>query len=147
MACKHYGYIMSLVHNGELSHIFHIPGLIMTSPNACANDDSGNSDDKPTALSFDLFKWALSVTVTRQNEIPIINKEDGNTNALALIPLWDMCNHSSNKLASTQSFVQTQQDGQFNQDQTGDDEGGGGGGALECTTHVKYNKGDEVCIH
>ncbi|RXM96152.1 Histone-lysine N-methyltransferase setd3 [Acipenser ruthenus] len=39
---------------------------------------------------FDL--WAVSSVMTRQNQIPT---EDGNRVTLALIPLWDMCNHTN----------------------------------------------------
>lgn len=46
-----------------------------------------------TLLSFlDLVwnRWAVSSVMTRQNQIPT---EDGRRVTLALIPLWDMCNH------------------------------------------------------
>lgn len=35
-------------------------------------------------------RWAVSSVMTRQNQIPT---EDGRQVTLALIPLWDMCNH------------------------------------------------------
>uniref|UniRef100_A0A674B731 protein-histidine N-methyltransferase n=1 Tax=Salmo trutta TaxID=8032 RepID=A0A674B731_SALTR len=37
-------------------------------------------------------KWAVSSVMTRQNQIPT---EDGSRVTLALIPLWDMCNHTN----------------------------------------------------
>ncbi|XP_058147833.1 actin-histidine N-methyltransferase isoform X2 [Dasypus novemcinctus] len=36
--------------------------------------------------------WAVSSVMTRQNQIPT---EDGSRVTLALIPLWDMCNHTN----------------------------------------------------
>jgi hypothetical protein len=146
MACKHYCFIVSLIHSGDLSHIFSIPGLALKQH----DDNNEKLGHNPTPLSFDTYKWALSVTVTRQNEIPVTNLPTPNANAsapktttptssLALIPVWDMCNHSSLK-CSSQAFVAAP---------SGGDGGGGGGemkskGALECTAHVAYKKGDEV---
>ncbi|KAA8582387.1 hypothetical protein FQN60_009127 [Etheostoma spectabile] len=37
-------------------------------------------------------RWAVSSVMTRQNQIPT---EDGSRLTLALIPLWDMCNHTN----------------------------------------------------
>lgn len=37
-------------------------------------------------------RWAVSSVMTRQNQIPT---EDGSRVTLALIPLWDMCNHTN----------------------------------------------------
>jgi hypothetical protein len=152
MACKHYCFIVSLIHSGDLSHIFSIPGLALKQH----DDNNEKLGHKPTPLSFDTYKWALSVTVTRQNEIPVTNlppppnanasapktttpptttTSSSSSSSLALIPVWDMCNHSSLK-CSSQAFVAAPS-------------GGGGGemkskGALECTAHVAYKKGDEV---
>ena len=41
---------------------------------------------------LDCYRWAVSSVMTRQNQIPT---EDGSRVTLALIPLWDMCNHTS----------------------------------------------------
>ncbi|XP_056151946.1 actin-histidine N-methyltransferase [Lampris incognitus] len=38
------------------------------------------------------YVWAVSSVMTRQNQIPT---EDGSRVTLALIPLWDMCNHTN----------------------------------------------------
>lgn len=38
------------------------------------------------------YRWAVSSVMTRQNQIPT---EDGSRVTLALIPLWDMCNHTN----------------------------------------------------
>ena len=43
-------------------------------------------------FSLDYCRWAVSSVMTRQNQIPT---EDGSRVTLALIPLWDMCNHTS----------------------------------------------------
>ena len=39
---------------------------------------------------YEDFVWAVCSVMSRQNEIPL---KDGKSSALALIPLWDMCNH------------------------------------------------------
>ncbi|XP_063295481.1 actin-histidine N-methyltransferase [Pelobates fuscus] len=44
------------------------------------------------AFTFDDYRWAVSSVMTRQNQIPT---EDGTHVTLALIPLWDMCNHTN----------------------------------------------------
>ncbi|XP_068194761.1 actin-histidine N-methyltransferase isoform X2 [Antennarius striatus] len=43
-------------------------------------------------FTFDDYRWAVSSVMTRQNQIPT---EDGSQVTLALIPLWDMCNHTN----------------------------------------------------
>ncbi|XP_031572761.1 actin-histidine N-methyltransferase-like [Actinia tenebrosa] len=42
-------------------------------------------------FTFDDFRWAVSTVMTRQNQVPISDTE----NIKALIPMWDMCNHSN----------------------------------------------------
>ncbi|XP_051503213.1 actin-histidine N-methyltransferase-like isoform X1 [Myxocyprinus asiaticus] len=44
------------------------------------------------AFTFDDYRWAVSSVMTRQNQIPTA---DGSRVTLALIPLWDMCNHTN----------------------------------------------------
>uniref|UniRef100_A0A8C2XLC2 protein-histidine N-methyltransferase n=1 Tax=Cyclopterus lumpus TaxID=8103 RepID=A0A8C2XLC2_CYCLU len=44
------------------------------------------------SFTFDDYRWAVSSVMTRQNQIPT---EDGSRIILALIPLWDMCNHTN----------------------------------------------------
>lgn len=44
------------------------------------------------AFTFDDYRWAVSSVMTRQNQIPT---EDGSRVTQALIPLWDMCNHTN----------------------------------------------------
>ncbi|XP_077394465.1 actin-histidine N-methyltransferase isoform X2 [Festucalex cinctus] len=43
-------------------------------------------------FTFDDYRWAVSSVMTRQNQIPT---EDGSQVTQALIPLWDMCNHTN----------------------------------------------------
>ncbi|XP_007942800.2 actin-histidine N-methyltransferase [Orycteropus afer afer] len=43
------------------------------------------------SFTFEDYRWAVSSVMTRQNQIPT---EDGSRVTLALIPLWDMCNHT-----------------------------------------------------
>lgn len=43
-------------------------------------------------IVFNFSRWAVSSVMTRQNQIPT---EDGSRVTLALIPLWDMCNHTN----------------------------------------------------
>lgn len=46
----------------------------------------------PNHLFSASYRWAVSSVMTRQNQIPT---EDGSRVTLALIPLWDMCNHTN----------------------------------------------------
>lgn len=48
-------------------------------------------EDWPSNV-FNFYRWAVSSVMTRQNQIPT---EDGSRVTLALIPLWDMCNHTN----------------------------------------------------
>lgn len=50
-------------------------------------------------ISYDQYRWAVSVIMTRQNAL---NPEAFNT---ALVPLWDNCNHSVSAIASTDYVV------------------------------------------
>eukprot|EP00003_Mantamonas_plastica_P011981 TRINITY_DN2196_c0_g1_i14.p2 TRINITY_DN2196_c0_g1~~TRINITY_DN2196_c0_g1_i14.p2 ORF type:complete len:322 (-),score=108.52 TRINITY_DN2196_c0_g1_i14:621-1586(-) len=74
-------------------------------------------------LSWDLFRWAISVVITRQNAIP---SKDGSSNELALIPLWDMCNHSFGSF-TTQFDLETQ--------------------SLQCFAQSDFAIGDQVYMH
>lgn len=47
-------------------------------------------------FTFSSFKWAMSVVMTRQN---FIRNAQGES-ILALIPLWDMCNHASGPVST-----------------------------------------------
>ncbi|GCB69223.1 hypothetical protein scyTo_0013939, partial [Scyliorhinus torazame] len=59
--------------------------LIQTHPNA-------SKLPLKESFTFDDYRWAVSSVMTRQNQIPT---EDGSRVTLALIPLWDMCNHTN----------------------------------------------------
>ncbi|XP_021918937.1 histone-lysine N-methyltransferase setd3 isoform X2 [Zootermopsis nevadensis] len=48
-------------------------------------------------FTYDLYCWAVSTVMTRQNFVPSI---DGNSMLNALIPMWDMCNHTNGKLST-----------------------------------------------
>uniref|UniRef100_A0A3Q2YJM6 protein-histidine N-methyltransferase n=1 Tax=Hippocampus comes TaxID=109280 RepID=A0A3Q2YJM6_HIPCM len=50
------------------------------------------------SFTFDDYRWAVSSVMTRQNEIPT---EDGSQITQALIPLWDMCNHTNGLVGSS----------------------------------------------
>ena len=51
-----------------------------------------------SGFKFKDFFWAVSTVMSRQNKI-VINKEK-KTLAPALIPLWDLCNHSHGQVSS-----------------------------------------------
>lgn len=42
-------------------------------------------------FTYENFEWAISVVMTRQNQIPSPSK--GTLPSIALVPVWDMCNH------------------------------------------------------
>ncbi|XP_053553459.1 actin-histidine N-methyltransferase [Bombina bombina] len=56
------------------------------------NHPSANKLNLKESFTFDDYRWAVSSVMTRQNQIPT---EDGSRVTLALIPLWDMCNHTN----------------------------------------------------
>lgn len=56
-------------------------------------------------LSLDNYFWATSVTMTRQNELPVRGP-----GCFALVPVWDMCNHSPGP--ATTSVGLSQPDGE-----------------------------------
>lgn len=45
-------------------------------------------------FTYDLYRWAVSAVMTRQNLVPCADVGD----VTALVPLWDMCNHSDGKV-------------------------------------------------
>eukprot|EP01135_Chromosphaera_perkinsii_P011692 Nk52_evm15s2474 gene=Nk52_evmTU15s2474 len=56
-------------------------------------------------FSFDVFRWALSVVMTRQNRIPsegtgfgVTDTNIGEDFCFALIPFWDLMNHREGKI-------------------------------------------------
>ncbi len=112
-------------------------------------------------LSFELFRWAMAAVITRQNRVPVPQTDGAASGAfaatsaavameqqpqtLALIPIWDMCNHAEGK--SVTYFENEIADGSA---------GGGGSGAagatsasrgtLVCRATVAVPAGEEVCI-
>ena len=86
-------------------------------------------------LSYDLFKWALAATITRQNEVPA----PSGSPVLALIPVWDFCNHAPAGETET-SFVATAQPAGG---PTGESSSSR---ALECRALVPITGGSEVHI-
>jgi len=48
-------------------------------------------------FTFNEYCWAVSTVMTRQNMIP---SEDGSTMINALIPLWDLCNHTNGTIST-----------------------------------------------
>uniref|UniRef100_T1IPV3 protein-histidine N-methyltransferase n=1 Tax=Strigamia maritima TaxID=126957 RepID=T1IPV3_STRMM len=48
-------------------------------------------------FTYDSYRWCVSAVMTRQNHIP---SPDGSTQLLALVPMWDMCNHTNGKLST-----------------------------------------------
>uniref|UniRef100_UPI00358EE006 actin-histidine N-methyltransferase n=1 Tax=Myxine glutinosa TaxID=7769 RepID=UPI00358EE006 len=44
------------------------------------------------SFTFEDYRWAVSTVMTRQNQVPL---EDASHVTLALIPVWDMCNHTN----------------------------------------------------
>ncbi|XP_059616323.1 actin-histidine N-methyltransferase [Phlebotomus argentipes] len=54
-------------------------------------------------FSFDLYCWAVSTVMTRQNLVPmhVTDKDEPQTHmSPALIPLWDMANHAHGKITT-----------------------------------------------
>ncbi|CAH1792481.1 unnamed protein product [Owenia fusiformis] len=49
------------------------------------------------SFCFDDYRWAVSAVMTRQNQIPT---PDGEQVTNALIPLWDMSNHSNGQITT-----------------------------------------------
>ncbi|RZF47771.1 hypothetical protein LSTR_LSTR006035 [Laodelphax striatellus] len=49
-------------------------------------------------FTYELYRWAVSTVMTRQNFVPCLDGSEGMVNAL--IPLWDMCNHTNGKLST-----------------------------------------------
>ena len=79
-------------------------------------------------LTFARFRWALAATITRQNEVPLSAFGQAAGACLALIPVWDMCNHAPAGGTET-ALVQA-----------------GGDAALECAALRAHGVGDEVRI-
>ena len=48
-----------------------------------------------------MHRWAVSTVITRQNKIPSTTGEP----TLALIPMWDMCNHCHGTVGLISHFL------------------------------------------
>jgi len=73
------------------------------------------------SFTYNEFIWAVSVVMSRQNQIPIHGKRE-----LALIPAWDLCNHETGKITT---FF----DVELN--------------ALQCYAQRAFSQGDQIYIH
>uniref|UniRef100_A0A182XVY3 protein-histidine N-methyltransferase n=1 Tax=Anopheles stephensi TaxID=30069 RepID=A0A182XVY3_ANOST len=52
-------------------------------------------DELRDCFTYDVFRWAVSTVMTRQNKVPVnLAGFDGMDFTLALIPFWDMANHA-----------------------------------------------------
>ncbi|XP_043189061.1 actin-histidine N-methyltransferase-like [Amphibalanus amphitrite] len=49
-------------------------------------------------FTFENYRWAASTVMTRMNNIP--SEEDPGTAVPALIPYWDLCNHSNGRVST-----------------------------------------------
>ena len=88
-------------------------------PAGCPGPNSGGlGGGLGGGLSFALFRWTLATTLTRQNEIPVSVTEAASgagsgagsgAVALALIPGWDMLNHSAEACASVETSFEANQ--------------------------------------
>lgn len=76
-------------------------------------------------FTYDLYRWAVSAVMTRQNAIPTGAGSHSSSSVLALVPLWDMCNHSSGKLCTDYDPEKDE---------------------LKCLAMRDFQEGDEVTI-
>jgi len=60
------------------------------------SEDAANLPIKD--FCYDDYRWAVSSVMTRQNQVPSI--ESTENRSLALIPLWDMCNHCEGQITT-----------------------------------------------
>nr|CAB3265993.1 histone-lysine N-methyltransferase setd3 [Phallusia mammillata] len=85
------------------------------------------------AFTFDAYRWSVSAVTTRQNKIPTTlltaynsdNDDDELLSTIALIPLWDMFNHSNGPLSTTYNV---------------------GGKTIDCFAMCDFKSGEEVTI-
>ncbi|XP_054718071.1 actin-histidine N-methyltransferase-like [Uloborus diversus] len=61
------------------------------------NDSYARSLNIGSYFTFELYRWAVSTVMTRQNFVP---SPDGRQKVTALVPLFDMCNHIGGKLST-----------------------------------------------
>jgi hypothetical protein len=73
-------------------------------------------------VTYSEFIWSLAIVMSRQNKIPTTEE----TFELALIPVWDLCNH---KIGTISTFFDFQNKN------------------LQCFSIQKFSKGDQIFIH
>ncbi|KAF8777899.1 Actin-histidine N-methyltransferase like protein [Argiope bruennichi] len=65
------------------------------------SDDTRDSYAKSLNIgqyfTYDLYRWAVSCAMTRQNILP---DYDGKQQVTTLVPLFDMCNHSNGRIVN-----------------------------------------------
>jgi len=76
-------------------------------------------------FTFDAYRWAVSTLTTRQNQVPFVSSDGKVEQTLALIPLWDMFNHSPGKMSTHYTMTS---------------------GELECSSMKKFVVGEQVSI-
>ncbi|XP_075233927.1 SET domain containing 3 [Lycorma delicatula] len=79
------------------------------------------SDVLRDVFTYEQYRWAVSTVMTRQNFVPGV----GSGMVNALIPMWDICNHSNGKLST---------DFNLNADRS------------ECMAWRDFNAGEQVFI-
>ncbi|XP_015784607.1 histone-lysine N-methyltransferase setd3 [Tetranychus urticae] len=57
--------------------------------------------------SLDLYRWAISTVMTRQNQIPTSASHGPDQSTTGLIPLWDLCNHQDGKFSTDYDPVES----------------------------------------
>ncbi|XP_035217158.1 actin-histidine N-methyltransferase-like isoform X2 [Stegodyphus dumicola] len=86
------------------------------------NDSYAKSLNIGQYFTYDLYRWAVSAVMTRQNVIP---SADGSQQVTSLVPFFDMCNHINGKLSTD-----------FNLEQD----------SLISYACQQFLKGEEVCM-
>jgi len=132
MALKQYVYLVHKAAREPQGFGKHFP--VMADPT-----EGGHLNSTRPLFSLSLFRWALATAITRQNEVPAAARTNSGS-TLALIPLWDMCNHSNSKDTDT-SFVAGPLAEPSSSLQVGSVEG-----ALECRAVKDIAKDTQVYI-
>lgn len=59
------------------------------------------SSEVKSCKMFLVNRWAVSSVMTRQNQVPA----ESGRQVLALVPLWDMCNHTEGEVDAPNNFI------------------------------------------
>jgi hypothetical protein len=78
-------------------------------------------------FTYKNFEWAISVVMTRQNSL--VSDGSGQSSLLALVPVWDLCNHAPGR--QTTSVLLDQESGLTQ---------------VECTAMKNFSSGDPITI-